>query len=52
MDAEYLVELMEGYLMQYGIINSFLDYCENDLGLDKDEVEETIDKIIYGYKFN
>lgn len=48
MDAEYLVELMQGYLMQYGTMGSFLDYCKDDLDLDTDEVEEAIDKIVYG----
>lgn len=48
MDAEQLVELMQGYLMQYGIMGSFLDYCEEEAMEDRDEVEQAIDDIVYG----
>jgi len=48
MDAEELVELMQGYLLQYGEMGVFLKYCEEDCNLDKTEVEKEINKIVYG----
>ena len=48
MDPEKLFELMHDYLNQYGIMGSFLDYCQDDCDLDRDEVEEAIDKAMYG----
>ena len=48
MDKEQLLELMHDYINQYGIMGSFLEYCEDDCGLDKEEVEEDIDRIMYG----
>ena len=43
-----LLELMHDYLNQYGEMNSFLQYCQDDCGLDKEDVEEAIDKHFYG----
>lgn len=47
MDSEQLLELMHDYINQYGLMGSFLDYCELDCDLDKDEVEEAIDNHFY-----
>lgn len=47
MNKQELLELMHDYINQYGIMNSFLQYCEDDCNLDKDEVEGAIDNIIY-----
>ena len=48
MDAQELVELLQGYLLQYGEMDSFLQYCKDDCGLDKDDVSSAIDEIVYG----
>lgn len=47
-DSEKLLELMNDYLNQYGEMSSFLQYCEDDCDLDKDEVEEAIEIHCYG----
>jgi|GEM_PF-6720041 len=46
-DPEKLLELMHDYINQYGIMGSFLQYCEDDCDLDKDEVEEAIEEYFY-----
>mgnify|MGYP000131347427 CR=1 FL=1 len=48
MDKDKLLELMCDYLNQYGIMGSFLQYCEDDCDLNKDEVEESIEDFMYG----
>lgn len=47
MDVQQLLELMHDYLNQYGIMGSFLQYCEDDCDLDKEEVEGAIEDIMY-----
>ena len=48
MDSEKLLELMYDYINQYGIMGEFLQYCEDDCDLDKDEVEQAIEGHFYG----
>lgn len=48
MSPEQLLQLMYDYINQYGIMGSFLQYCEDDCDLDKDEVEQAIEDFIYG----
>ena len=43
-----LLELMHDYINQYGLMSEFLQYCEDDAQLDKDEVEEAIEQHFYG----
>lgn len=48
LDTEKLLELMHDYLNQYGEMDSFLQYCADDCGLDKGDVEEAIEEHFYG----
>lgn len=48
MGKSELLELMHDYISQYGIMGSFLDYCQDDCNLEKEDVKEAIDELIYG----
>jgi hypothetical protein len=43
-----LLELMHDYINQYGLMSEFLQYCEDNAQLDKDEVEQAIEECFYG----
>ena len=43
-----LLELMHDYINQYGIMGSFLDFCEEQEGHDREDVEEAIEQHFYG----
>jgi hypothetical protein len=47
MNKDILLELMHDYISQYGLMGSFLDFCEEQEGYDKEDVEESIKKFIY-----
>lgn len=47
MDTEQLFELMHDYLNQNGMMGDFLNYCQDDCDLDKNEVEKAIEKAMY-----
>ena len=43
-----LLELMHDYINQYGYLESFLEFCEEQEGHDKEDVEEAIEQLFYG----
>jgi hypothetical protein len=47
LNSEKLLELMHDYLNQYGELDSFLKYCENDCDLNGDEVYDAIQEHFY-----
>jgi hypothetical protein len=47
MNKDILLELMHDYISQYGLMGSFLDFCEEQEEYDKEDVEESIDEFIY-----
>lgn len=48
MDTETLLDLMHDYLNQYGEMDSFLEFCEEQEGHNREDVKHTIEQHFYG----